>query len=309
MHSIAISSVVFVCVFGGALLGLLLRRMLPDRHLTSDAKDVIKLSTGLVSTMAALVLGLLVASAKSSYDAQSTELTQLSTNVVMLDRVLARYGADAQVVRDLLRASVQRGIDRLWPPSDGGHADLAPMAVGDTLQDKLLELSPQDDPHRALKAQALAIATSGAQTRWLMYEQGAISVSLPLLVVLVLLAERDLHQLRPLRSRQPDRRRRPPRLRPLRIGRDLPDPGDVRALRGRHPDLQRSPARRARPPGPVGRRFDAASTTIRGRLLCEGTAAQRARYRLHDLVDVDVSVAVGVERLAGAAGNRCRGGC
>ena len=186
MRSITISSLVFACVFGGALLGLLLRRLLPDGHLTSDAKDVIKLSTGLVSTMAALVLGLLVASAKSSYDAQSTELTQLSANVIMLDRILARYGSDAQGVRDLLRASVQRGIDRLWPPSAGSHADLAPMAVGDTLQDRLLALSPQDDPHRALKAQALAIASSGGQTRWLMYEQGATSVSLPLLVVLVL---------------------------------------------------------------------------------------------------------------------------
>ena len=186
MHSIAISSIVFVCVFGGALLGLLLHRRLPDRHLTSDAKDVIKLSTGLVSTMAALVLGLLVASAKSSYDAQSTELTQLSTNVVMLDRVLARYGPDAQDVRDLLRASLQRGIDRLWPQGEGGRANLAPMPAGDALQDELLGLAPQDDAHRALKAQALAIATSGAQTRWLMFEQGATSVSLPLLVVLVL---------------------------------------------------------------------------------------------------------------------------
>jgi hypothetical protein len=77
----AISWVVFACVFGGALLGMLLRNVLPEHHLKEDSKDAVKLGMALIATMSALVLGLLIASAKSSYDAQSGEVTQMSANI------------------------------------------------------------------------------------------------------------------------------------------------------------------------------------------------------------------------------------
>jgi len=92
MSSMMTGGIVFACVFGGALLGMLLRRILPDDHLTSDSKDVVKLGMGLIGTMAALVLSLLISSAKGSYDAQSSEVAQLSANIVLLDRSLAHYG-------------------------------------------------------------------------------------------------------------------------------------------------------------------------------------------------------------------------
>ena len=106
MSSISITLIAFACVFGGALLGLLLQTVLPRHHLHVDSKDVVKLGMGLVGTMAALVLGLLVASAKGSYDAQSTELTDLAANVVLLDRVLAHYGPETKEARELLRSTV-----------------------------------------------------------------------------------------------------------------------------------------------------------------------------------------------------------
>ena len=83
MSSIAISSVVFVLVFGGALLGILLRAALPEHYLNADSKEVVKLGMALVSTMAALVLGLLIASAKSSLDAQNAGLMDSSAKVVL----------------------------------------------------------------------------------------------------------------------------------------------------------------------------------------------------------------------------------
>jgi hypothetical protein len=97
MSSITVCLIVFACVFGGALLGVLLRSALPPQHLSADSKDIVRLGMGLVGTMAALVLGLLVASAKGSYDAQSSELTQISANIVLLDRILAplRPGSEA----------------------------------------------------------------------------------------------------------------------------------------------------------------------------------------------------------------------
>ena len=90
MSSITISFIVFVCVFGGAVFGMFLRGSLPPAHLSADSKDSVMLGMALVATMCALVLGLLVSSAKGSYDTQSTELTEMSAKVVLLDRVLFR---------------------------------------------------------------------------------------------------------------------------------------------------------------------------------------------------------------------------
>src|SRR5262245_22958760 len=118
MSSIIISLIVFACVFGGALLGILLHAVLPEQHLSAESKDIVKLGMGLVGTMAALVLGLLIASAKGYYDAQSAELTQMSTNVVLLDRLLAQYGPETKEARTLLRGAVDRMLDQIW--SKGG---------------------------------------------------------------------------------------------------------------------------------------------------------------------------------------------
>jgi hypothetical protein len=186
MSSITISLIAFACVSGGALLGLLLRSVLPQHHLNPDSKDIVGLGMGLVGTMAALVLGLLIASAKGSYDAQSNDLTQMSANVVVLDRILAHYGPEAKETRDLLRGAVARIHDRMWSEGRSGRSDLEPVSIGaEPIYDRIQQLSPKDDRQRSLQAQALSIATSIAQTRWLMYEQSATSVPMPLIVVLV----------------------------------------------------------------------------------------------------------------------------
>ena len=186
MSSIAISSIAFACVFGGALFGMLLSAALPQHHLSAESKDVVKLGSGLVATMGALVLGLLVASAKSSYDAQSTELTEMSAKVVVLDRVLAHYGPESKEARDLLRSSVTRILDQMWHKHPRNSSQSEPSSSGaEGLFDKIQGLSPKDDAQGTLKAQALNIAMGLGQTRWLMYEQGATTVSMPLLIVLV----------------------------------------------------------------------------------------------------------------------------
>ncbi|HEX4069627.1 MAG TPA: hypothetical protein VHX68_00595, partial [Planctomycetaceae bacterium] len=77
MGSIAIGGIVFACTFVGALAGMGLRAVLPEHHVSPESKDVVKLGMGLIATLAALVLGLLIASAKSSFDAQRTGFQQL----------------------------------------------------------------------------------------------------------------------------------------------------------------------------------------------------------------------------------------
>ena len=99
---------------------MVLRRVLPEHHINSESKDVVKLGTGLIGTLAALVLGLLIASAKSSFDAQRTGFQQLAANLVTLDRVLAQYGPETKQTRESLRELVASTIDRLWPQEGAG---------------------------------------------------------------------------------------------------------------------------------------------------------------------------------------------
>src|SRR5215467_6439614 len=106
MSPIASSLLVFLCVFGGAILGITLRSVLPEHHLSGETKDVIKAAIALIGTMSALVLGLLVASAKGTYDTQKDELTSLSAKVGLLDRVLSHYGPEAGEARRLLKEAV-----------------------------------------------------------------------------------------------------------------------------------------------------------------------------------------------------------
>ena len=187
MSSTTISLIVFACVFGGALLGILLHAVLPQHHLGNESKDIVKLGMGLVGTMAALVLGLLVASAKGSYDAQSAELTQMSANVAVLDRALALYGPETKEARAMLRGAVVRILDQMWSKDGSSASPVPPSAAGgEVLYERIQGLSPTNDTQRSLQGQALSIAVDVGKMRYLMYAQQATSVSMPLLVVLVL---------------------------------------------------------------------------------------------------------------------------
>jgi hypothetical protein len=185
MSTMAIGSIVFAFLLGGALLGIAFRGALPEHHLGADTKEPVKLAMGLVATMTALVLGLLVASAKGSYDAQSTELTEMSAKIAMLDRLLAHYGPESRETRDVLRSTVAATLDQMWPKEHTGGASHLEPGAGESFVEKLEGLSPKDDSQRFVQAQALSTAMSIGQTRWLMYEQAAATVSVPLLVVLV----------------------------------------------------------------------------------------------------------------------------
>jgi hypothetical protein len=185
MGSIASSLIAFAFVFGGALLGITLRAVLPPHHLTDESKDVVKLGVGLIATMAALVLGLLIASAKSSFDTQNAEVTEVSSRIVLLDRVLARYGPEAKEARDALRSAVAGTLDSVSAKDVPDPSQLKSSASAETVYDKIQALSPKDDAQRSTQAQALSIAIGLLQMRWLIAEQRVNSVSLPLLIALI----------------------------------------------------------------------------------------------------------------------------
>ena len=174
------------CIFGGALIGMALRRILPEHHLSTDSKDVIKLAMGLTATMSALVLALLIASAKSSYDAQRNELTQISANIILLDRGLAHYGPETKGARDLLRLYTAQLLDQLWPKNRGGSTEFEPTsAPGEQFYDNIEQLTPQNEIQSSIKVQALKMSIDLGQTRWLLFEQGGSSIPMPFLVLLI----------------------------------------------------------------------------------------------------------------------------
>ena len=185
MRATTISEVVFASVFGGALLGLLLRAMLPEGHLSAESKDLIRLGMGLVATMSALVLGLLIASAKGSFDTQRNGLAQTSANIIFLDRVLAHYGPETKEARELLRCSVANLLHQIWSEERSRPATIAPAASSESLYERIQELAPQTEAQRTLQAQALKTGMDIVQARWLLFVQRGSSIPTPFLVVLV----------------------------------------------------------------------------------------------------------------------------
>jgi len=107
MFPIVVAFLAFGLALVGILLGGVMQKMLPEGHLTSESKEVVKLSMGVVATLAALVLGLLVASANSTYDARESEINQITAYVILLDNLLAKYGEEAQPARASLRQAIQ----------------------------------------------------------------------------------------------------------------------------------------------------------------------------------------------------------
>lgn len=163
-----------------------LRRVLPEDHLGSDAKDVVKLAMGLIATMSALVLGMLVSTAKSSYDTRKNEVAEMSSMVVAIDQLLASYGPEAKQSRAELREIVIVGIDRVWPGEASEQADLKPKENTQDFYSQLQALEPKNGSQSTTKAEVISMASNLRLTRWRMFiEAGQTSMSIPLLVVLV----------------------------------------------------------------------------------------------------------------------------
>src|SRR5262249_28398990 len=153
MSALAISCVIFLLVLGGIFIGTAIRRALPEKHLSKETQDVVRLGAGLTATIAALVLGLLIGGAKSSFDTRSSQVKQLTANVILLDNLLATYGPDATPIRNLLRSAINPIADRLWHEKVA-TGPFATTSEGEKLYLAIYALSPQNDVQRSLQARA-----------------------------------------------------------------------------------------------------------------------------------------------------------
>jgi hypothetical protein len=188
MNDLLISLLVFAVIFGGALLGVAVRPLLSESHLQPDSKDVVKMATGLIGTLAALVLGLLIASAKTSFDQKTNQVRQMTATIILLDELLAQYGPEATPLRIRLRQSIEPLADRIWhderiAASKPVHFESSAQSLA--FENELERLTPNNDSQRSLQSRAISAFTEGARTRLLLYAQAGGSIPAPFLIILV----------------------------------------------------------------------------------------------------------------------------
>jgi hypothetical protein len=182
------ATVAFVFILAGTIAGTLLRSRLPEPHLTGDSKEVIRLATALVGTLTAVVLALLFAATRTSFEHTSGYVSRLSADIVELDEILRDYGPEAAPVRTQLRAEIGPLIDSIWQEqaAKAGRPTSLRTAHDASATYLLRQLQPKNALQASLQVRALAIATDIAQTRLALFAQPPDSVSHPFIIVLVL---------------------------------------------------------------------------------------------------------------------------
>ena len=188
MSPIVLSCIIFVCVLCGALLGVVLRNMLPGHHLSSDAKDVIRLGRPRRDDICACPWPLDRLVEGHVLYTQNAQIKHMTSNIILLDQLLAQYGAETATMRQLVRKNVDAIADRIWGEANPTAAKGAPFQASDAAEAfyrMLQELSPQSDSQRSLQSRAIQISTELAQTRLLLFAQRENSIPMPFLVVLI----------------------------------------------------------------------------------------------------------------------------
>ena len=186
---LAISFVVILFViFSGALVGMLIGWLLPDQRVSGEMKAVLSVSMALVGTVSALVLGLLISSASSSFTTRNSEITRTSTDIIQLDRLLRRYGPEGDVIRDYLRRYTAMKLHDLFPDETDKISNMdnpATFKMMEQVHDAILELSPGNERQRWLIGRARQLADAVSETGWLVVEQNSAAIPLPFLILLV----------------------------------------------------------------------------------------------------------------------------
>ena len=169
MTGIGFAVITFVCTLGGALLGISIRSRLPAAHVAKESQDVVRLGMGLVATMTALLLGLVTAAAKGSFDSQDVAIKNAAAAILSLDRLLARYGPETAPTRELLRRAMAFRIEAMWPARGAprlGESPTGANPAAEEIENQILRLSPETDAQRWLKSEALKVSEEVLRTRW-----------------------------------------------------------------------------------------------------------------------------------------------
>lgn len=187
MNTVLMSAVIVVILFGSAVVAMFVARFLPDNHLSSETKSVVSVSVAVIGTLSALVVGLLISTANSSFIAKGQEIADISSNVINLDRFMRRYGQEAEDSRALLRDYTAEKLRDLFPRNAEQAPDttsVTTVTMLEKLQNNILAMTPSNETQRWLQAQSLETASAILATRWQLGQNSASSPRLLLLLVM-----------------------------------------------------------------------------------------------------------------------------
>ena len=188
--SFQIASSAFGFIFGAAILGFIVQGLLPNHHFSSESKDAAKLGAGLVATLAALILGLLISSTKGTFDQISTLMNQVAANYVHLDRLLCDYGPETAPIRNELHTALETKIREIWPEESKGAAPVPHSRQTKSLFEQLAvatsSLKPTTPLQTRLQGNALQLEDELLHERWMIEEvsQGGVPPLLLLIPVI-----------------------------------------------------------------------------------------------------------------------------
>ena len=189
VNALLLATLTFGCAFGGALLGAYIRSLLPPNHLSKESQDVMRLGMGLVATMTALLLGLVTASARSSFDSQDAAMRTNAANILTLDRLLARYGPETRPTREHdPQARRLPDRERPGPTMDRPARDSRrPLRLQDIeqVENQILQLAPATDAQRWFKSEALKLSEEVSKSRWRILSSQGGSVPIVFLIVVI----------------------------------------------------------------------------------------------------------------------------
>ena len=187
MLSIGLGFGVFVLLAAITLVALYFHRRLGDDLLTQATHDAVKIGIGVIVVLSALVLGLLIASAKNNFDTAGRDLKRFSTEAVLLDRTLRAYGPEGASARNTLQRYIERALAGTWPTGKRAEVVADPEAerMIYELQDSILALTPQNSRQRALNEELRGEVRRFIELRWILVEEATPSLNIPLLGVVV----------------------------------------------------------------------------------------------------------------------------
>lgn len=189
MSVVAVSAIAFAAMFGAAIAGMFLRAVLPDRYLSDESKEVIRLGSALIATMSALLLGLLVASTRGAYEDKRNQVIRMTADLIEIDLCMKGYGPEGRAVRQAMRDAVPAIVDSIWRGKASRFrpdANAEPDSGTEVVLSELQDLSPRDDGQRARRTRAIEVGLELAQIQLILFSQPGNAISAPFMTILIL---------------------------------------------------------------------------------------------------------------------------
>ena len=186
MNHFLIGLISFAAIFAGAIIGLFAAHRLPGNHLSKETQSAITVSVAVLGTLSALVLGLMITAANSSFSARSEEVRELSLQLIRMDRNLRRYGPESADARMKLREWAVAKTQQLFPERGRNNSSSQQTIVMlEGVQDALLALQPKDERQKFLRPLCLHLSSTMIEARWALETRASHSIPVPFLVLLI----------------------------------------------------------------------------------------------------------------------------